>query len=314
MHRILLVTLAACTSEPVLDDASPDVPMDPEPAVADTTAPRVVATTPDHLDDGVLADTIVTITFSEAMDTASVEAALEVTGEPSFDWNTSATELSIELPLTYADAPAEALVYTVTLDEEATDEAGNGLEQPLRLEFRTAVRHTTVLANHDSLFGNRYESSPDTRYSWIGAGDGSSGTLLWGVGSWIIADLPSSAELVDFEAVTLTSELVRVDNDPAGDFGAMRVERVSFDSFTDGFVAPSLGVNPTPLIPDGVPLAQGDAVEADLTPIFGEAWDDGAPLFQIRVAFEDSPNTDGHQDAAYMSMGSTVLTVSSLTR
>ncbi|MEM6928600.1 MAG: Ig-like domain-containing protein [Myxococcota bacterium] len=312
MHRIFFVALAACTSEPVVDNA-PDAPGGPDDSI-DVTAPWVVATTPDHLDDGVLADTIVTITFSEAMDMASVEAALDVAGTPRLDWNATATALSVELPLSYADAPSEALVYTVGIGDGATDEAGNALDQPLRLEFRTAVRHTTVLANHDSLFGNRYESDPDVRYSWIGAGDGSSGTLLWGVGSWVIADLPPSADLVDFEAVTLTSELVRVDNDPAGDFGAMLVERVAFDSFTGGFGAPSLGVNPTPLIPDGVPLAQGDAVEADLTPIFGDAWDDGAALFQIRVAFEDSPNTDGHQDAAYMSMGTTVLTVSSLTR
>lgn len=308
-RTIVLLGTLACTAEPSVDASTGETGVPAAPG--DTIAPRVISTTPEDGAEVVRTGVDVVIRFSEPMHRASVEGALtsDATG---LQWGDGGAALTLELPLAYAEAPAQALPYAVTLSTDATDLAGNPLEEPLELTFHTGVRHVVELPLHESLFGNRFESNPDTRYSWLGAGDGSTGTLLWGVASWYIEGLP--VDVVDFERVTLSGALARVDGDPAGDFGPMLVERVAFDTFAGGFSAVAIGRNPTPLIADGVPIVQGDPVEADLTPIFADAFDDGAGLFQIRVGFEGAPNDDEGQDAAFMSLASAHLTVETLTR
>lgn len=97
--------------------------------------PRVVASTPETGEEDVPLDIAIVLEFSTLMDTASVESALHLLpafeAEPAWSGET--------LTLTPVEPLEEDTRYTVTVGTTASDGAGNPLEEPFQLAFRTAL-------------------------------------------------------------------------------------------------------------------------------------------------------------------------------
>jgi hypothetical protein len=108
-------------------------------APPDTERPKVVDTTPDNGGTGVATATEIAFMFSEAMNRATTEAAIAISGGVScagrWLWNTANNFMSCK--------PAAALAfstnYTVTVSTGATDTAGNGLMAAHTFSFTTAT-------------------------------------------------------------------------------------------------------------------------------------------------------------------------------
>jgi hypothetical protein len=101
---------------------------------ADNTRPGIVSTYPANGASGVPTNSQVRIAFSEAMDTASVEAAFSITPATAgeFEW------FSDSLVYWKPDTPlAVQTSYTFAVDTNATDVAGNRLEPSGPFQFNT---------------------------------------------------------------------------------------------------------------------------------------------------------------------------------
>ena len=104
-------------------------------AKPDTTAPYIRGSSPFNTQRNVSRAARISVLFSEAMDKASVVAALGITGGATltgFRWPNDATvEAATVLPLAYHAS------YTVYVLASATDLAGNRLHEPDRVAFTT---------------------------------------------------------------------------------------------------------------------------------------------------------------------------------
>ncbi|MEM9454173.1 MAG: Ig-like domain-containing protein [Myxococcota bacterium] len=111
----------------------------------DQTPPTVVSISPGDGEMGVWADTTIAVTFSEAMDRPSAQAAWQSAniGPVTFMWSADDTEMTVvpNAPLPYgtgsSPATTTALEYALTVDTTATDAAGNALEAPWNSSFFT---------------------------------------------------------------------------------------------------------------------------------------------------------------------------------
>jgi hypothetical protein len=122
----------------------------------DEVAPLVVATTPTATASGIGADAKIEVTFSEAMDRATVEAAYASAALPldkvSMQWSPDMTVLTIspDQPLLYGtgngDDPSTAQreTYSITIGSAASDLSGNALGNDFVLAFSTKVRMSTT--------------------------------------------------------------------------------------------------------------------------------------------------------------------------
>ncbi|MCP4312688.1 MAG: hypothetical protein GY790_15610 [Bacteroidetes bacterium] len=100
--------------------------------VIDNDAPTVTGTTPADDATGIALDSDITITFSEAMDKASVEAAISVVPtltNATYTWDGD-TEVTIA-----ADDLTVSTAYTVTVATTAKDANGNGLAEEFSFSF-----------------------------------------------------------------------------------------------------------------------------------------------------------------------------------
>jgi len=90
----------------------------------DTTPPTIISVSPSGGATGVPVTTKISATFSEAMNTASVEAAFSIT--PSI----AGTFIWVGNTMTFTPITnlAHSTTYTVTISATATDMAGNGLD------------------------------------------------------------------------------------------------------------------------------------------------------------------------------------------
>ncbi|HKO49389.1 MAG TPA: Ig-like domain-containing protein, partial [Polyangiaceae bacterium] len=112
--------------------------------------------TPPHNTPGLLASTPIKITFSEAMDTTSVENAFSVSNVASsglsFGWASASTVLTVTANAgwSYATGTSSALAalkYTATLTAAAKDAQGTALGAPLSYVFSTRRRITHTIAS-----------------------------------------------------------------------------------------------------------------------------------------------------------------------
>jgi hypothetical protein len=156
-----LVVLAACggvrtPDDPVVDG---DVAGDGDVGVDGANPPgtaSVLAVDPATGALGVLADATITVTFSEAMDQASVEAAWQSTDLPAtavgFAWNAAGDALTVtpKAPLELAEGSDPATVvaraYTFGIATTAKALDGGALATPLAVTFHTARRIRITLA------------------------------------------------------------------------------------------------------------------------------------------------------------------------
>ena len=121
------------------------------PAAGDTTPPSIVSVTPASGTVGVTSDSVITVTFSEAMDRAATVAAYTSTELPAtavtFEWNAAGTILTIrpKNPLAYkqvGELHEPAMQYSIGFTTAARDLAGNPLAAFTSI-FKTlrAARH-----------------------------------------------------------------------------------------------------------------------------------------------------------------------------
>ncbi len=122
-----VVTLTVMDSEGNFDTDTMMVSID------DSTPPEVVATSPEDEATSVSIETDYVITFSEPMDTPATEDAITVDGVTikDFDWNSDDTQVTITLSELEHDKE-----YTVVITDDATDVAGNALNDETFI-FRT---------------------------------------------------------------------------------------------------------------------------------------------------------------------------------
>jgi hypothetical protein len=108
---------------------------DSDSFTVDTTAPTVVSVSPEDEATGVAVDTVVTATFSEAMDDSTITTSSftldSVAGSVSYDSDTFTATFTPSASLT-ADT-----TYTATLSTAITDVAGNSLAVEYSWSFST---------------------------------------------------------------------------------------------------------------------------------------------------------------------------------
>ena len=296
------------------DELAPDDTTEP---VLDEVAPTVVATDPTDGARGVRTDQLVTVTFSEPMDPTTTLSAVTASHAPEeVRLSGDGLVLTVALPLAYNQEPGETRTvdqaFEVAVSTDATDLAGNPLDAPALVRFRTATERVVELAPHDTLFGNRALSTTD-RYTFLGGGDVTSGDVVESVVSWPIDVLPPLEAVLWVEEAVLETEVHQVIGTPGADFGALVVDRVQFATFGEGFTADAISRNPAPWLPDAAAYTEGAPVLVDLAPVLTEAWDEGDPLLQLRLSFEGAPSTDEGADLVYFRLGETRLTVTYLT-
>ena len=129
----------------------------------DCVAPTVTSVSPQNGATGVTKDAEMRVTFSEAMDRASVTAAFSSSTIPtnagSFSWNPASTVLTIVPSSTLAYAtglgPAlDAKAYAFVISNAAKDRSGNGLAAPLNVTFYTLREPTQSCAIIPELTGS----------------------------------------------------------------------------------------------------------------------------------------------------------------
>lgn len=125
--------------------------LDPVP---DASPPSVVESYPANLSTGVYLDARIVLRFSEAMDQASVQAALKVAPATllTFTWNGT--------QVTAASSPswASGQTYTVTLDTGALDATGTALTAPFSFSFTTGT--TTMPTSRVAFASNDQAGDP----------------------------------------------------------------------------------------------------------------------------------------------------------
>ncbi len=136
---------------------------------ADTTPPTVVSTNLTEGQKGTFDTAFVAVTFSEAMDPATLTPATftlsgpagAVAGTVTYDVGTDTATFTPEAPL------ASNSAFTATVTTGATDLAGNGLASPFTLHFTTATAtfraFTTAPGKATSLVGTVVLVNPSTR-------------------------------------------------------------------------------------------------------------------------------------------------------
>ena len=99
----------------------------------DIIPPTITSKSPDGADIPI--DTMITVTFDEAMNQSSTEAAFSIntTVSGTFTWNGNTMSFDPDPDLN------EETIYTVTISTQAEDLAGNALENPCTWEFTTVT-------------------------------------------------------------------------------------------------------------------------------------------------------------------------------
>jgi hypothetical protein len=99
----------------------------------DNIPPTITSKSPDGADIPI--DTMITVTFDEAMNQSSTEAAFSIntTVSGTFTWNGNTMSFDPDPDLN------EETTYTVTISTQAEDLAGNALENPCTWEFTTVT-------------------------------------------------------------------------------------------------------------------------------------------------------------------------------
>lgn len=93
---------------------------------------------------------VIIITFSEQMDTASVEAAFKATStgaaKPTFKWTPDKTVVTVDPKFTYPKASTAAVAkgtYAFTLGNAAKDANGEALQAPMSASYALLYRRIT---------------------------------------------------------------------------------------------------------------------------------------------------------------------------
>jgi methionine-rich copper-binding protein CopC len=200
---------------------------------ADTTPPTIVSVTPDFDEIGVKRDAVITITFSEPMDTTSVfqnnsisSGIYEGNNTTTFSWNAEKTVLS--LPHTALFKYGANIVFSLTTGVK--DAAGNALAQPFAFEFRVIRRTTTTLTPVAALSGQAAQGGyfvTDTGY----AGENTNESIRTAL-TFDLSGLP--LDLTAITSASLYLSQTSVTGNPYGELGNLEAHHVNYGASLDG--------------------------------------------------------------------------------
>jgi hypothetical protein len=260
---------------------------DPEP---DVTPPTIVSVSPADGETGVMADTVIRITFSEPMVRGTAEAAYQSADIPSAAttkrWSSDDTVLTITPndELAYSagaknDLAFAAKVYAVEMTDTAEDEAGNRLV-PKSWNFTTLRRFNQVLTA-DGNDVRRYSSGANRSCGNLDLGDYRTNETLAGFVQFDLSELAPGTKT--FESATLYGERIGGAGNPRALSGIHLAE------FEEDITTADLE---TPTGPDlGVFLDSLTSVPSmDVLPAMTSSYAaDGLVQFRLRAL----PDTDG---------------------
>lgn len=204
----------------------------------DREAPTVIGATPSAGAIGVADDATVTITFSEPMDAASVDAAYASADLPAdqvtLRWSAAGDVLTITpaAPLAYATgvgvnpAAVPARRYALTIGAGAADRAGNPLAAPFALEFATKKRLTTGMPANAELTRVARSGVLLAVANPMWMGDNNTGETYQSFVTFDLSRLPAGIAL---ERATLEAEQLAPSGNPYS-MGALLADHVSYAS------------------------------------------------------------------------------------
>jgi hypothetical protein len=277
------------------DTDAADSTTEPE---ADTTAPTVVAISPEDGATGVANDAAIVLTFSEPMDRVSTQLAWQSAdiGGTTMSWNDDDTVLTL-VPndaLAYATGSdvdtLEPNEYAFILDTTATDKAGNALDAMVGSHFFTLRRIELDLTPLDALTGMTYAGGSINTGN-VHVGDVQGDTQQKGVLSFALRALPTGAEPV---RASLHVDQTTVSGSPYGPLpalGEIHVMDVEFETNWDAWEAPALS--------DLGVLANDATLETkslDVTDVVVADYDADVSNTQFRLEFPVATNGNGTVD------------------
>ncbi|MEM7160584.1 MAG: Ig-like domain-containing protein [Myxococcota bacterium] len=211
-----------------------------ETAAVDTEPPTVLSASPEEGATGVLADVQIVVTFSEAMDPATTEAAFssedfDVTAA-TFEWDGAGSTLTVtpREPLAYAqgaDDDVVPLAYAFSISTDAQDLAGNGLLDPLSSSFETA-RHIQASLERVASLSGRIRDDGTVSTEFLSMGDDFDNGWSRGLLTFELDDLPS--DVLEWNSAMLSAEQTSItcsgfSPDPYPDLGDLVAFDVTFN-------------------------------------------------------------------------------------
>ena len=214
------------------------------PKPADSVLPTVIATTPAPAAMAVSNNTTISLTFSEEMDQASVNAAIVVSPSASgiVTWDPTGTLRTLS-----AKGLAANTQYTVTVGIGARDLAGNAIAAPMQRAFDVIKQGTLVLNPVAASDGYIRSDGPTVYpiYSTIHAGDFGSGVSLRSFLTFDLSPVPANTARITTAAIYVYQ--MQLKGNPAGTLGGnAKLERVNFGETLDAAdmnVARYMGLN-----------------------------------------------------------------------
>jgi len=126
-------------------------------AEADTTAPTVSLTSPANAATEVAVNTVITATFSETMDGATIAQDTFIVNDGTSDIAGTVTYSDTTATFTPSANLAYGTTYTVTILSTVTDLAGNAMSANASWSFTTfSVLETTVLNIYSAILYDKY--------------------------------------------------------------------------------------------------------------------------------------------------------------
>ena len=241
---LFLLASIACASN------GNDGPKDPPPTSGepngpvDDVAPEFVSSWPADGQAGIPEDAEIVLKFSEPMDPATFDQALDTTtlGPVEIYWNDALDEMTIlpQAPLAYAEGSGddplaiEALDYRVSIDTAAMDQAGNPLAAEVDIVFSTMRQMRTVVKADDAL--TRSISPSELLYQpndpFVAGDDDSDGGIRTAL-TFDLSTVPAGAlEIAEARIVTrqLTGDL---GGNPYVDLGLLVLDHVTYAHLDD---------------------------------------------------------------------------------
>lgn len=270
----------------------------------DNESPSVESMMPGDGATGVRADATVLFSFSEPMDVVSVEVALDTgtLGAVTLSWNDDDTELTItpdaDIPYATGSSPlsVEALEFTVTLSDDATDLAGNTLDAAWTATFSSARRLTASLSHDPGYTGGVISTGVVQASSGDDAivGDHSDNLARRGFFGFSISPLP--AGILEFEQAELRAIQWLVLGNPIPGLGSsVSLAHIAPEPLPGG------AYNSTPIEALGVfsdedSYASDNEKTMDVTSNVEFDYDNGESHTQYRLSMSSATNFNGTTD------------------
>jgi hypothetical protein len=252
---------------------------------------------------GVDAKAKITVTFSEAMDPATVLSAYESAQLPldkvSLSWNEDLTVLTIspDAELLYANgigtdpAAATRLTYAISIGAEAADLTGTPMGTDYTLSFSTKLRMSTTAALVQALSRTTFGGTVLGEAIDVIAGDASVNNLPYrGYVSFDLAPLPAGSVL---ESASFSASQLSFEGTPYASLGPLKSYHLTFSAMSEVFAA-------EPMSAPGVFSSDGNA-ESKTIDVTSEVSDDLAnratrgDRSQFRLQF-DTVSTNNQYD------------------